>query len=203
MATKERPKSEASKLYEASASQLTKIITSVGLLVIIIGVVIFGVTLFRKASIVITETRQAEVIVRATEAERRTQAAAIAIKQKQAAEEVFSRRWVLYDATLNNTVTDIYVSDYSINKDLALESISFEYSFYGNGEWRSNSWVCRATRTDQFDCTWTQEYEGGRLHDSASLTRKSPDLFSGRYKYQNRWYETYFASSEKELIGIR
>lgn len=175
--------------YQKNKGKLKKVIGVISSFLIVAAVILTVLYWVSNIGSAIANRREVAEIERSVQTEQRQQTIAAARAQTVAAHEQMEGVWRI----IGGVDSPVYVSNYSITSSGELKSFEFQYSFVGASDGRpySNTWSCSATRTNQFECTWRQRWEGGSQRGEAFLT-KSGDMFSGRFLYQNQWEEITF-----------
>lgn len=184
---------EMSQDYERSFSKLQGTIRIVVGALFVLALVVTFAHLFGRVKTKVTEDRgqtTAERSVRAQEERAAASAAAAATQARiDSARRNIEGVWQL----VGGADSPVYVGDYTIDRSGNLQQFQFEFSFVGsNGRAYSNTWDCSLTRSDRYDCTYRQRWDGGSMRENAVLERKDSDTFTGRYMYQNQWRDVTF-----------
>jgi len=184
-----RPKGEATRLYETSSQKMIGLIIKLSILATVLSFFVLFIVSFEGWKERRAEIQQTQQVTTAqTQAVRDEALAAAQTKAREEYARFDKGVWVLKDHTLN-TERDVYVDSFSLDSSGRIAKFLLEYSFTGNGKAYSNTWDCRSSQLDRYDCTLKQTYEGGSWRNRGTLIRKSGTLFTGRYLYENQWYD--------------
>jgi hypothetical protein len=192
-----RPKSDATKLYNKALQKMVGVIVKLSIIVPLFLLVVYLFLNFgnwTQGSSVAREERRAEEA-----AEVAARAEQIPLTRASVNEELlrFDRgTWILKGHSTGNE-WEVIMDSFSVDAQGKVSEFVFKFSFISNGEAHANTWSCKASQMQRYDCTVRQQYDGGSWRNEGYLRREDELGFSGQYLYERQWWPVSLVRKEE------